>query len=1702
VRYSNGGVAISDEDLSAPNGGFFGQQRYYSNQTSSDFDGPVGFNWFSRQMPYACASGTSVAIVFDPNSPYWFDLSGSTYVPRYGTVDVTLVDDTTAHTFTFTKATDTAMELTVFNDFGAGTAPGGFVSYTDPRGVTTTVSSRTGIQINELQRSYGVSGVTTNELLDYSYYSSGDPAGKLQYVTFSRQVGGGSPTQLSRAAYTYYGSSDTQGSNHDLQSASEQIPDGSGGWNTTAVMWYRYWMTGSSTGYAHALKMRFGPEAYRLMLNASVDVTTASDSTVLPYADQYFEYNPSTRQVTKEIAAASAGGMGNGTASDTFAYSTNSNTPPTSPPDYNWWAVKTTQTLPDSSTIIVYTNFAGIPMLYVSVDSSGSNKWITFYRYDSNGRLIWQAQPSAVTGYDDTQNDLLNYNTGTGLYAYLKNSSGLIKITDYYSSTNISLGQVAGYVSDVGIQQGQSGSPILTCSYTYSSNADSSGNTVYPVAEVIDYPIAGNTTTQITTSYSYTWYSGTNIVSQKTTTRPAVTSGQNGSGTAATIVEQFDAYGNLTQRTDERGIVSTFTNDIVLGGVTEQVLNYQSGVTQPGVNVTSDFTYDSFGRLTQELGPSHTAVIGGTATTVRPATWYVLVQSVQPGSGTWIPDENRVGYGYATGTSPSYTYTLINPVTLNRQDKDGSPTDQIASRRTTGSGALSSTDTFSQSDWQSWTSFTYSTQHQLSSQQAYFLIPTSGAGTAGTNFGQSVYGYDALERQNRVVSPGGTITRTVWSAPQFPVSVWVGTNDTGATDSNPAGSGSPNNMVIVTANQFDSGSAGGNGNLTQVTQYASATDTRVTSYVYDFRDRQISCTGEINVYFAYTYDNFGQLTQTDRRNTNGSGNLIGRSATAYDNLGQVYQQTTYAVDPSTGTVGNALTTNNFYDAGGNLIMQIKAGDGQVFSKFAYNGAGWLSASYRGYNLSGSGYSEATSLTNDTILEQILNTFDEVGDVISQSSYQRLNDATGTGPLSTGTQPEGRASYTATWFDGINRPIAAGNYGAASSFTRPTTPPSSSGSVLVTNTTYNDAGLVYQVTDPLGLVTQTAYDNAGHKTQLIEAVSGSTGDDLNRTTNWTYTTDNLVATVQAINGRTGNQTTTYTYGTTTSTSGVARNDLLASVTYPDSVSGSDVVGYTYNGLGQQVMIADQRGSVRTLLYDKLGRRTDDCVTTAGTGVDATVLRISESYEVRGMPATVTSYNNATPGSGTAVNEVAFTYNTFSQLVEEQQEWSGAVTGSTLSVQYGYDTGGSGSNEIRQTSLSYPSSRVINYVYGSGMDSALNRITSIQDNSTSVNLATYTYLGLNTVIRVDYSQPQVRLDLWGGTSGTFNGLDLFNNVIDQRWLSYSTSADLDRYQYGYDQDSNCSWRANTVGSSLDEFYTYDHLNRLSQMQRGTLNSTKTGLTGTPLREMDYTLDPTENWRIYLTKTSGTTDLNQGRTSSTVNEITAVSTSGGLPLWTTPAYDAAGNMTTMPQVATPTSSYTNVYDAWNRIVSVSTTRLLTTFAYDGLGRRILDSGRISRRFYFSNQWQAIEEWAWAISVWSMNCQYAWGVRYVDDLICRDDYLGNRLYAMQDANFNVTSICNASGTVDERYLYDPYGLRIFMNASWTVISASAYTWTIGQRGLWQGTASGLIYARQRMIHPLLGVFIARHPTCCENGMNLYEVRSGSPAAFVQERE
>jgi len=80
-----------------------------------------------------------------------------------------------------------------------------------------------------------------------------------------------------------------------------------------------------------------------------------------------------------------------------------------------------------------------------------------------------------------------------------------------------------------------------------------------------------------------------------------------------------------------------------------------------------------------------------------------------------------------------------------------------------------------------------------------------------------------------------------------------------------------------------------------------------------------------------------------------------------------------------------------------------------------------------------------------------------------------------------------------------------------------------------------------------------------------------------------------------------------------------------------------------------------------------------------------------------------------------------------------------------------------------------------------------------------------------------------------------------------------------------------------------------------------------------------------------------------------------------------------------------------------------------------------------------------------------------------------------------NVTAIADTSGTVVERYDYDPYGKVSFFNGSWTSLSSSNYDQDVLFAGYRFDVESGLYHVRFRMYHPTLGRWLQRDPTGCE---------------------
>ncbi|MBC8874772.1 MAG: RHS repeat-associated core domain-containing protein [Planctomycetes bacterium] len=1755
VRYATGELAVRATDIESSGFGLpWGHTRSFANRLSVSQTLGNGFNWQVEQWPYLVIHHSGdVTVLSKANTGLWFQKIDGGYAPEFN-VRETLILDQAAERY---KLYDLDGTVTEFDS-----STGMFQRMSDPGGnrIEVTAVNDNGYNVAQVEREYTSRGSTTTEQYLYEYDgTTGDQL--LSSVTLRRKVDAGSWTNVKRASYTYYANGNAHGSEADLRTAKTEVWKDDQ-WSETGTTLYRYYndLPGSSsssssssssgggaTGPARLLKYIVNPDAYR-RLSEDPDVTnplTASDLKVAEYADYYFEYD-AKRRVTKELT-------NGGSQTYLLGYEQSENAD-----GYNRWKYKTTETLPSGGQNIVYSNYAGQTMLRVL--KSGSDEWYEFWKYNDSAQVTLHANPSAISGYDETKTDLLN-ETG-GSYQYLKDNDGLIHTHEYDAAS--------GYVSAEKIQKGESGTPIKLREYEYtsrpvdgsssSSSSSSSGGPSEPAAwftskETV-YPSDTDQTKKIVTTYSYTFYPDTCQVKEKVTTLPAVPTDQNGSGQTDTRREYFDQYGNLTWTMDERGFITRYNFDIVTGAMaqmiqdvdTSQVTDEPAGWETPtggGLHLVTDFEHDDQGRTTQTLGPIHTLDIDGVATSVRRATWTVY-KDVVAGLPT-EPREVRTAQGYATGAQWD-TYTLINPVSITKLDENGNVLEEIKATRASTTGKLLPTDTFAQSSYVAWTTHQYTECCLRSSTRIYHTIPASGEGESGTNYDQTDFEYNASRIMNRQRTPGGTITFTVFDVRGNPTKVYVGTNDTGATTGDPTGGGAEgNNMVLVTESEYDNGTDGGDGNLTKQPQHVDASTRRVASHTYDWRNRRTDTDGEIDFYEKAYHDNLDRVTKTERYDTTANGNLISRNETKYDDRGRVYQTIRYGVDPSTGTVGNALTDNTWYDAAGNVIKQSPAGS-KLFTKTVYDGLGRRTKQYRGFDIDETAYADASSVTGDTILEQTETTYDAASNAIQTTRRQRYHNATGTGELNgpSGVQPKARITYAAAWHDPIGRTVATADYGTngGSTLSRPNTIPGRSDTILVTSMTYNSAGQLCNQTNPGGVTTCFQYDAVGRQTEQVlncveisssSSSSSSSGalesDDTNVTVLTGYNADGNVKSITAKNSFTGDQVSQYVYGTTLSNSGIASSLLKRGEIYPDSDDVADPLGngpdgiydrieFKYNRQGEVTEIKDQNETVHAFDYDKLGRQTHDRVTALGTGVDGAVRRLSTSYEVRGMREKITSWNGETVGSGSVVNEVQFAYNDFGQITADYQAHGGTVnTSTTPKVQYAYADGSS--NTIRPTTITYPDGRVITYDYGSSgsTSDALSRIASIiDDDAGSTHLADYSYVGLSTFVEADHTEPDIKYTLVGTAGGNdpdtgdiYRGLDRFGRVKDSYWYDYGTSTDVDRIKYGYDRNGNRTWRENTVAASygkhFDELYNYDLIDRLKTMDRGDLDNLKSEIQNLKFSQ-DWQLDATGNWRNFREDDDGdgTWDLNQQRTANTVNEISDIAETVG-PSWVTPVHNRAGNMTTIPKPADPTASFTATYDAWNRLVKIEEgSDKVAEYEYDGAKRRSVKKTYISgsldetRHFYYTQpaKWQVVEERVGSAT--DAERQFVWGLRYVDDIVQRDrdtngdGSLDERLYGLADANWNATSVVAPDGAVVERYAYCAYGYTEVLTSSFANRVTSQHAWEVRYAGYRWDIESGLHCVRHRFYLSILGSWIQRDPLGYAEGPNIYEYASGNP--------
>jgi RHS repeat-associated protein len=556
-----------------------------------------------------------------------------------------------------------------------------------------------------------------------------------------------------------------------------------------------------------------------------------------------------------------------------------------------------------------------------------------------------------------------------------------------------------------------------------------------------------------------------------------------------------------------------------------------------------------------------------------------------------------------------------------------------------------------------------------------------------------------------------------------------------------------------------------------------------------------------------------------------------------------------------------------------------------------------------------------------------------------------------------------------------------------------------------------------------------------------------------------------------------------------------------VIYPDSADSLGVWTFDVNGnhgdhfsteydqLGRTTSTTDQRGVEHDYIFDSAGRLSADTVDLIGehTGqnVDDSILAIVTAYDDVGRVQTVTSYDSATARlTADIVNQDEYIYDGWGNVKYEWQAHDGPVDDENTnpSVEYIYGDGATGgvAKYNRLVFVFYPNGDHFHqYAYGNAgsVDDIMSRVERIGAGGDLY--ATYKYLGASKIVVEDYAEAEVKLDY---TANNFAALDRFGRVLDQIWTDYGANPDvaIDHYTYSYDRAGNRTSKVNVLKTdhSLDETYDYDALDRLTAWDLGGV------------RQKTWSYDALGN------------DLSAG-TFNAANEETPDQGSSG--------YDDAGNMITLK------SGKTAVYDAWNRLVKVTTSsgQNLSTvekYEYDGENRRIqifsdfsgATPGTVEDDYYIGQQ--VVESDMTVGGTRDGGYQFLLSPRYIDAPIFRDTLntagdgivAAERVFYLSDANYNVTGLMKkVSGVwqVVERYTYNPYGVVTYRAANWTMTGSSANNNTTLYTGRTLDLLTALYYYRARYYDALMERFINRDPIGYDAGdKNLYRYSGNSP--------
>lgn len=1113
-------------------------------------------------------------------------------------------------------------------------------------------------------------------------------------------------------------------------------------------------------------------------------------------------------------------------------------------------------------------------------------------------------------------------------------------------------------------------------------------STIYVVASETVYPDATNQdATKLTTAYAYQWHAGTNQLSRKDTTLPAVSVGRNGPGTATTIAETYDLRGRPVWTRDGDGFVHYRAYDAFSGAVSVAITDADTTrtgdftstppFTTPagaGLHLRTQIVSDALGRPTKVTDPAGSVV----CTVYRDAQREVRTYPGWTGSATTGP--TRVAReDWALNYREVLTMAAV-PQVANGLPTGGEVIESVQSlvrERLDANGRVQYQDTYVQN------SLAYATTATIGTQRT--------AANLGGAYETTTYTYTTRGFPERVTRADDTIEHAVTDFLGRVTARWKGTSATGWT-----GSADTATFKLIADYTYDGGNPG-LGLLTQERTYGdqptSGRSIYTTQHVYDGRGRLVRSWAPDQQMTVRTIDNLGRAIQTEvyggasaadlAAATPPAGKLRARRGDDVDELGRVWRSRVFEVDPATGTVGGSLATLSWFDRRGSLIKRQTGAS--AFAKSTTDGAGRVIESWIGQDTAETGWDAARTAAGDTVAERTRSYPDAVGNVRATVRYLRRDDTALVGQL--GAESDSHRSIQVSWYDAAHRPIGSADYGRDNGATRyvltaagaligsngvPSVAmpaPNSSDDYRVTAIAYDLAGRAARQTDNLGRISETLYDLAGRTVQVTANRPSGTGTVMVAPTD----TDANQKTVYepAVGGGVAVQRVTVANGSalTEQVTRYLRADpidraLVTTIIYPDSAEtaagGVDQVAQTYDRLGRLRTRTDQRrvatdtsGVVREFAYDAAGRLFSERVANAilPTGIDGAIRRIQYGYDDRGRPASIASYDQAggtytidgnghvtgvtTPG--TMRNEVRRTWNGWGNLTATAQAHEGAVGVGTPTVGYGWDAGvvSGVARSLRQTGVTYPSSGLgVTFGYPtSGLGAALDRPDTISAIG-GTTVATAQYLGVGTLARLVHARAG-NATLERSTGGAADGYDRFWSVSSHAWTVGASAIDggrLRRDRIGRIVTRWADWA--TARADRDEVSLYDQLDRLASQQRGQANAS--GALANPVqRSWAWTLDHAGNWRSFASDAdgagTGSANLLQARSHNLANEIDSDNDHA----------NAAGDSLASSSTPTSLNWIDPIYDAAGAMTTLpkpgSEATVGQTAVWDGWGRLV---------------------------------------------------------------------------------------------------------------------------------------------------------------------